>query len=116
MGDDKSAVVEHVMADKAVEKLCQFFTERLAKLVRQGVDLGERLRQTVRNLHILAAQLAHQLHIVIAGNTESGARRDHVADKPNTVEDARATIHEIADEDRLPTLWMRVNRPAAECR
>jgi hypothetical protein len=53
--------------------------------------------QAVRNLDVLAPQLAHQLHVVVARDTERGTRRDHVAKQPNGIEDARPTVHEIAD-------------------
>jgi hypothetical protein len=97
------------MADEPVEKLSQVFTKCVTTFVRQGVDLGERLGQPMRNVHLSAPQLAHQLHVVIAGNAKSRARRHHVADQSHGVENARPSVHEIADENGFPALRMSVN-------
>ena len=73
MGDDQLAVVEDVVADQAVEELGQLLAERLANVVGQGVDLGQRLGQAVRDLHVLAAELPQQLHVVVAGHAQGRA-------------------------------------------
>jgi hypothetical protein len=116
VGDNQLAVVEDVVADEAIEELFEFLAEGFTNVVRQGVDLGKALCQTVGNPHIFAAQLAHQLHVVVAGDAKRGAGNDHVADEPNRFENARATVHEVADEHRLSAQRMRVHRAAGKCR
>jgi hypothetical protein len=114
VGDNQLAVIEVVVAYEAVEELFEFLAEGLTNVARQGVDLGEALCQTVRNLDVLATQLAHQLHVVVAGDTERGTLRDHVVNEPNGVEDAWPTVHEVADEDRFPAQRMRIHRAAGQ--
>ena len=57
VGDDQLAVVEDVVAHQAVEELGQFLAERRPNVVGQGVDLGQRFGQPVRDLHVLAPEL-----------------------------------------------------------
>ena len=75
-------------------------------LVRQGVDLGQRLGQAVRDLHVLAPELSQQLHVVVAGHAEGRAMDDHVPHQPHGVEDAGAAVHQVAEEDRLAAFGM----------
>jgi hypothetical protein len=59
------------------------------------------------DLHVAAAQLAHELHVVIARDSKRVARGDHTHNDSQDVGNARAAIDEIAEKDRLPTRWMR---------
>jgi len=45
----------------------QRFAERPALVARQRVDLGQRVGESVRDLHVAPAQLPHQLHVMVAG-------------------------------------------------
>ena len=92
------------MADEAVEEFGQLLAERLPDLVGQGVDFGERVGQSVRDLHVPASELPQQLHVVIAGHAEGRSAAHHVAHQPHGVENPRAAIDEIADEDGFPAL------------
>lgn len=56
--------------------------------------VGERLPavKAVCDLHVAAAELAHEPEVVIAVYAVSRARPHHVAHDPNRVEDARPAI------------------------
>src|SRR5262245_47919147 len=82
--------------------------------VRQSIDLGEALCQAMRHAHVPATKLAHQLHVMVAGDTVRGTGRYHVVHEPNRIEDVRATVHEVADEHRLPAQRMRIDWPTTE--
>src|SRR5207244_13109682 len=53
---------------------------------------------------------------MIAGDAEGCARRRHVVDESNRVEDPWAAINEVADENRSPTQRMPIDRPTDERR
>ena len=116
VGDDEVAVVEDVVADQPVEEVGEFGAERAANFVGEGVDLRQRLGQPVGDLHVLAPQLAEQLHVVVAGDAEGRAVEDHVAGDPHRVEDPGAAVHQVAEEDGLAALGVGVDRPAARRR
>src|SRR5207253_5815208 len=63
-----------------------------------------------------AAQLAHQLHVVIAGDTQRASVRDHVAHEPHGIKDARPAIDQVADEDGFPSQRVLVAGAAAQGR
>ena len=48
-----------------------------------------------------AAQLAHQLHVVVARHAERRAGLDHVHHEPQHPGDLRPAVHEVAEEDAL---------------
>ena len=66
VGNDQLAIVEDIVADKAIEELGDFDAE----LIRLLAELFHRLCKAVRALYIPASQSSHELHIVIAGNAE----------------------------------------------
>ena len=99
------AVVEHVMADQAVEEL----GDLLPELRRLLLELLQRLGQPVRDLHVLAPQLAHQLHVVVAGHAERRSGLDHAHHQPQHVGNLRPAVHQVAEEDRLATLRRMVD-------
>jgi hypothetical protein len=87
----------------------------LTNAVGQSVDLSEAISQSVCDLDALAAQLAQQLHVMVAGETVCLAERNHVADKPNGIEDAWSTIHKIPDENCLSSERMAMHEAMKEC-
>ena len=109
MGNDQLAAVKDIMTDESIQKIREVLGKPLAAVAGQCIDLGERLRQAMRNPHVLATQLAHQLDVVVAGQAKRRAGSDHVADQTNRIENARTAVHKIADENRLATLRMRVH-------
>jgi hypothetical protein len=100
--DDQAAIVEHVVADERVDEV----GHACAKVRRLGLELGERLREPVRDLHVAPAELAHQLDVVIPGNGKRGVRLDRVHDDAQHVGHARSAVDEIAEEDEPPPLRM----------
>src|SRR5262249_47865539 len=94
----------------------EFFANGLTNVVWQGVDLGEALSQAVGNMNVLAAQLPHQFHVVVAWDAKRRAPDDHVADDPNSLEDTRSTVHEVAHEHRLSAQRVCVNRTTGKSR
>ena len=50
----------------------------------------------------------------LPGTQSAEPWRDHVPHQPHRVEDARPTVHEVADEDRLAALGMGIDRAAPE--
>ncbi len=60
------------------------------------------------DLHVLAAQLAHQFHVVIARDAQSRAELDHIADNAERVEYARPAVHQVADEQGLTACGMDI--------
>ena len=71
------------------------------KLARSGRLPTTRLG--ARDLHVPAAQLTHELHVVVAGDAQGRPGPDHVPHQTDRVEDARAAVHQVADEDGLAT-------------
>ena len=64
------------MADEPVEEL-----DHLALEFRRFVlKLGNGVSETVRDLHVFAAQLLKQLHIMVAGNAQRRSGIHHVHD------------------------------------
>ena len=55
----------------------------------------------MRDLYIAAAQLTHQLHVVIARHAERLTRLHHGHHKPQNVRDFGTAIDQIADENRF---------------
>ena len=101
MRDDQLAVIEDVVADQSIEE-CGHVP--LGTRGDSAVELRQRLREAVRDLHIPPAQFPHQFHVVIAGHAERIAARDHPHHQPQHGGNLRPAIDEIADEDRLPAV------------
>ena len=102
MRHDETTAIQHVVADERVQE----GGDAVPELGRLGFKLGEGLGEAVVDLHIGATQLAKQLHIVIAGNAEAGARGDHGHNEAQDVRRAGTTVHEIAEEHRLASVWV----------
>ncbi len=68
---------------------------------RLPFDLGERFGETVRDPNVPAAELPHQLHVVVAGHAVRRAVGHHPHDEADDIRCLRSAIHEIAEEDGL---------------
>src|SRR5882724_6477552 len=55
------------------------------------------------DLYLLAAQPAHELHIVVPRDAERRTRSHHIANNADGIENMRSTIDQIAEEDRAPS-------------
>src|SRR5712692_6274147 len=53
---------------------------------------------------------------MVAGNAECGAVGNHVSNKPNGIEDARAAVHKVADKYHFPPTRVLVNGAAGKSR
>jgi len=101
--DDEPAVVEHGMADEALEEVADL----VAKLRLLPVELLERLPQPVRDLHVATLELAHKLCVVVAGQADRGAGGGHRHDEPQHARRVRPAIAVVADEDRPAAVGRR---------
>ena len=69
MRDDELAAVEHDVADEPVEEVaCP-----IAELVGLQLELLQSLARAVGDLHVAAPELAHQLDVVVAWQTDRRA-------------------------------------------
>jgi hypothetical protein len=64
--DDQLPVVENVVANSVVDEC----GDLLLELLGLALELRQRLRQPVGDLDVPPAQLAHELHVVVAGHAE----------------------------------------------
>jgi hypothetical protein len=112
MGHDQLSIVEHVMADEAVQEFGQRLAKMIADVVEKGIDLGQRIRQPVRDLHLLASQFAQELDVVIAGDAEGRSRGNHVANNAHGVENPRTAIDQVADEQGPSSGRVLINQMA----
>jgi hypothetical protein len=92
---DQTPIVEHEMADQAIDEAYDL----VAELGRLPGKLRQRFGQAVRELHLAALQRPLQLVVVVAGHAEGRAGRDHVHRQPQHVGRARAAIDQIAEQD-----------------
>jgi hypothetical protein len=97
--DDEPPVVEDVVADELVDEVGDGRTDAGRRLL----ELRHRLGQPVRELHIAAAELAHELHVVVARDAEGGTRADHSHHEPQHVGRPRPAVDEVADEYGFPS-------------
>src|SRR5262245_21424352 len=104
------------MANEAVKEFGQFVTEWHPNRIWKSVDLRKTVRQPVSDSHVFAPEFPHQFHIMVAGDTKRHSRRDHILNQADGVKDARATIHEVADEYRFSSHRMGVHRATCENR
>ncbi len=106
------AAVEDVMADQAFEELDDVAFE-FAAFQRH---LFERFRQTVVDFDVAAFERLFELGVVVAGDAEGNARRDHIHDDAQDFGAFRATIDLVADEDQLAAVGVRhaVRRAAVD--
>ena len=97
------------MADKTIQERSQRVTKRLSHFGRNCLNLGHRLRQTMRDLNVFAAELSQQLHVMIARDTDPCTELNHVTDQAERVEDSRAAINKVSDKDGLTTGRMLID-------
>ena len=95
---DEFPAIEHVVAHQSIQERCDL----RRCLAAQRLHLRNRLFQAVFDLHLLAAEPAHELHIVVARDAERRSRRHHIANDAESIENMRSAIHKIAEEDRPP--------------
>jgi hypothetical protein len=102
VGDDQGPVVEDVVRDEAVDEV----HHGLPEFRRLSFELRDGFREAVGYLDVFAAQLAQQLHLVIAGDAERAVGLDHLHDDPENARDVRTAIDQIAEEDDLAPIRM----------
>jgi hypothetical protein len=110
VGNDAAPVVDHRMADQAVDELGHLDAE----LLGLGIELGDGLSEAVGNLDVAAFERAPQLVLVVARDACRGSVSDHAhgeAEHPGAV---GAAVDEVADEERLPARGMAGGR-AVSC-
>jgi len=95
--DDQLPVIEDVMADETVEKGRNGRSER----VRLALELRERVREAMRDLHIPTTKFADELGIVVAGDAERVAARHHAHDEPQYSRNPRPAIDEVTRKTAL---------------
>src|SRR6185436_7051059 len=100
--DNEPTLVEDVVADEAIQELLDIRTERRALLV----EFRQREVQSVRDGHVTTLELALQLDVVIARHTKSAACLRHRHHRLQRVDDARAAIDKVTDENRPSTSGM----------
>ena len=96
------------MAHQPVEKLPHAPLE----VIRLPVQLRQRFRETVRDLHVASLEFPHQLDIVIARHTQRRPVRHHGHHQPEHPRRVRAAIHQIANKHRPPPLRVVRGGPA----
>src|SRR5580765_3699663 len=96
------------MADQLINELGGDPGEAVIALVI-GLELAQRIFQTVRDLDFFTPDCAHELDVMIAGNTESFAGFYHFLYQPDDLRNLRAAIHEIAHKDGPSSFRMVVN-------
>ncbi len=90
------------MTHEAIEEV----GDARAELRRLALELLDRCGQAVRDLHVPAAQLLHELEIVVARDGERSTRIHHRHRRAQYVRNAGTTIHEVAEEDDLAAVRM----------
>ena len=108
MGDDQVAVVEHGMADQAVQKFTSVLAPVAALLGGDGVDLGDCLIQAVGDADALAAEPSGKFLVVVARYGKGSALLHHGSDKIKRFDGAGAAISQVADEEGFAAFGMRV--------
>src|SRR5215467_7088166 len=73
VSNNKLSIVQDVVTDELIDELQYCGAKRWSL----RVELFERLRKPMGDLHILPAEFTHQLDIVITGNAQSRSRLDH---------------------------------------
>jgi len=72
----------------------------------------QRALQAVRHVDGPALQFATEFVVVVAGDAQGAAGRDHIHDQAQHLRRLRPAVHQVADEDRLSALRVSV-RPAS---
>ena len=97
MRHDEMPIVEHVVADEAIEELLHLGAE----LWRLRSSSAKRAIEAVADRDVAAVQLPLQLDVVIPGHAQRRSRLRHRHHRFQRVDDARAAVDEVADEYRL---------------
>jgi len=92
---DEPAIVQHEVADQAVDPLLDLCAE-LGRLQR---ELRQRLAQPVRDLHLTADEGALQLIVVVAGHAERRVGPLHAHRQAQHAGRVRPAVHQIAEQD-----------------
>nr|WP_276602773.1 hypothetical protein [Nannocystis pusilla] len=99
----QALAVERVVADQRIDEAL----DPAAELRRRRGQLRRRLREPVVRLHVRAAQVPVQLHLVVAGHAQRRPRRDHVHHQPQHLHDLRPAVDQVAEEDDPSALRVR---------
>ena len=100
--DHELAVVQHIVADQAVEERHGALFESRGLLAQ----LPERLRQTMRHLHIPALQGADELLLMVPRHAKCSAGGNRAHHQPQHARRVGAAVDQVAEKDQLPA-WRR---------
>ena len=107
MGDDQLAVVENDVADQRVKEVAGV----IPKLVGLAGQLVERFGKAVGDLDVTALELADELDVMVARETDRGPGMDH---RHHELQDRRrigAPIAVVPDEHRPASIRRRDGDP-----
>ncbi len=102
VGDDECSAVEHRVAHESVEPSFDLGAE----LGWLRVELGDRFRQTVTDLHLAACEGALQLVLVVAGDAQGATAGDEVHDESEDGGRRWTAVDEVAEEHGQTPLRM----------
>lgn len=97
MRDHQLAVVEDVARHQPLDKRLHLLDER--RLL--PLELRQRFGEPMGDLHVLAVQLAQELHLVVAGNAQRALGLDHLHHHAQHAGNVGPAIDEIAEEHCL---------------
>ncbi len=97
MRHNEPTVVEDVVADEPIQELLDLGSKLRGLLF----ELEQRAIESVGHGDVAALQLPLQLDVVVARDTQRGSGLRHRHHCLERVDDARAAVHEVADEDRF---------------
>src|SRR5258708_2886828 len=102
MRDHEPALIEHVMANEAIQEFCGLATE----IGGFRSKLLERFRKAVADFDVATFERPRKLHVVVARDTNGGLCFYGCANKSNDVRRLRSAVDKVAKKDRLPTVRM----------
>ena len=102
----KPTVVEDEVADEAVHELEDLPAELRGLLL----ELRERLRQSVRHVHVPSPKRPDKLILVIAGNAQRRSRSNHAHDEAEHGGRVRSSVDEVPQEHRPSPLGVSWGR------
>src|SRR5262249_39606379 len=97
---------EDVVADQRIEEFEDLFLE----FERLVLDLHNRVRESVGQLHVAAFQFPDKFDVVITGDTERDAVTEHRHHQAPNVGSLPAAIHQVSDEDSFAAIGRRDSR------
>src|SRR5882724_8165365 len=115
MGDDELGLVEHVMADQAIEEIGHLMTDALPQVCRQALELGERLFQPMVDDDVATPQLPYQFDLMVAWDAKGALGFHHGAHQLVGLEDAWSSVDQIAEKDGLASLGVTVDAAIQSC-